>query len=88
MRSHMLLFESAKAPKEREITGARQGIRFAITHVLPGTALCAATTSLQAAEQRGGTDTEIRIGRTIGAPGNAEVAHFNWVNDRGGINGC
>ncbi len=67
-----------------------------MTCVFLGVALCATTTSLQAAEQRGVTDTEIRIGQTMpysgplsafGALGKAEVAYFNWVNDRGGING-
>jgi branched-chain amino acid transport system substrate-binding protein len=49
-----------------------------------------------AAEMRGVTSTEIRIGQTMpysgpvsafGALGKSEVAYFNMVNDRGGING-
>src|SRR6266849_3750785 len=67
-----------------------------MTCVFLGVALCATTTSLQAAEQRGVTDTEIRIGQTMpysgalsaySALGKAEIAYFNLVNDRGGING-
>jgi ABC-type branched-subunit amino acid transport system substrate-binding protein len=59
-------------------------------------ALCTATTPLRAAEQRGVTDTEIRIGQTMpysgplsafASLGKAELAYFNWLNDRGGING-
>src|SRR5258708_33604274 len=42
------------------------------------------------------TDTEIKIGQTMphsgaapawGADGLAEIAHFNKLNDRGGVNG-
>jgi branched-chain amino acid transport system substrate-binding protein len=49
-----------------------------------------------AAEMRGVTPTEIRIGQTMpysgpvsafGALGKSEVAYFKMVNDRGGING-
>jgi branched-chain amino acid transport system substrate-binding protein len=49
-----------------------------------------------AAEMRGVTSTEIRIGQTMpysgpvsafGALGKSEVAYFKMVNDRGGING-
>ena len=50
----------------------------------------------RAAEMRGVTTTEIRIGQTMpysgpvsafGALGKSEVAYFKMVNDRGGING-
>jgi Periplasmic binding protein len=50
----------------------------------------------QAPEQRGVTDSEIRIGQTMpyggalsaySALGKAEIAYFNLVNDRGGLNG-
>ena len=49
-----------------------------------------------AAEMRGVTATEIKIGQTMpysgpvsafGALGKSEIAYFNMVNDRGGING-
>src|SRR3978361_255489 len=66
-------------------------------------ALCAATavvlsatTFAAAAEMRGVTATEIKIGQTMpysgpvsafGALGKSEVAYFKMVNDRGGING-
>src|SRR5438477_11927640 len=49
-----------------------------------------------AAEMRGVTATEIKIGQTMpysgpvsafGALGKSEVAYFKMVNDRGGING-
>jgi branched-chain amino acid transport system substrate-binding protein len=49
-----------------------------------------------AAEMRGVTTTEIKIGQTMpysgpvsafGALGKSEVAYFKMVNDRGGING-
>lgn len=52
--------------------------------------------ALHAAEMRGITATEIRIGQTMpysgpvsafGALGKSEVAYFKMVNDRGGING-
>lgn len=52
--------------------------------------------ALQAAEMPGVTATEIKIGQTMpysgpvsafGVLGKGEVAYFNMVNDRGGING-
>jgi branched-chain amino acid transport system substrate-binding protein len=52
--------------------------------------------SAAGAERRGVTDSEIRIGQTMpysgplsaySALGKAEIAYFNQVNDRGGING-
>ena len=52
--------------------------------------------SLSAAEMRGVTSTEIRIGQTMpysgpvsafGALGKGEVGYFKMVNERGGING-
>ena len=55
-----------------------------------------ASTFAAAAEMRGVTATEIKIGQTMpysgpvsafGALGKSEVAYFKMVNDRGGING-
>src|SRR5712671_8082791 len=52
--------------------------------------------SAESAEQRGVTDSEIRIGQTMpysgplsaySVLGKAEIAYFNLVNDRGGIYG-
>ena len=52
--------------------------------------------SAASAEQRGVTDSEIRIGQTMpysgplsaySVLGKAEIAYFNRVNDQGGING-
>ena len=59
-------------------------------------AFLAFSVSAESAEQRGVTDSEIRIGQTMpysgalsaySALGKAEIAYFNLVNDRGGING-
>jgi hypothetical protein len=65
-------------------------------HPLGMVVLLALCGSAAAAEQRGVTDSEIRIGQTMpysgplsaySALGKAEIAYFNRVNDRGGING-
>jgi branched-chain amino acid transport system substrate-binding protein len=59
-------------------------------------AVATALTPLAAAEMRGVTATEIRIGQTMpysgpvsafGALGKGEVGYFKMVNERGGING-
>ncbi len=59
-------------------------------------AFLAFSVSAESAEQRGVTDGEIRIGQTMpysgalsaySALGKAEIAYFNLVNERGGING-
>src|SRR5437868_11945701 len=64
--------------------------------VIGALALLAWSSALPAAEMRGVTATEIRIGQTMpysgpvsafGALGKSEVAYFRMVNDRGGING-
>jgi branched-chain amino acid transport system substrate-binding protein len=68
-------------------------IRFA---ALSANALLVLPLAATAAEMRGVTSTEIRIGQTMpysgpvsafGALGKSEVAYFKMVNDRGGING-
>jgi branched-chain amino acid transport system substrate-binding protein len=68
-------------------------IRFA---ALSAIALLVSPLAATAAEMRGVTSTEIRIGQTMpysgpvsafGALGKSEVAYFKMVNDRGGING-
>jgi branched-chain amino acid transport system substrate-binding protein len=68
-------------------------IRFAALSAIARLVLPQAAT---AAEMRGVTSTEIRIGQTMpysgpvsafGALGKSEVAYFKMVNDRGGING-
>jgi branched-chain amino acid transport system substrate-binding protein len=65
-------------------------------HLLGTAVLLAHCGSAAGAEQRGVTDSEIRIGQTMpysgplsaySALGKAEIAYFNRVNDRGGING-
>jgi branched-chain amino acid transport system substrate-binding protein len=74
--------------------------RFAKRFALRFAALSAAMLTLPglaaAAEMRGVTATEIKIGQTMpysgpvsafGALGKSEVAYFKMVNDRGGING-
>lgn len=67
-----------------------------IRHQFAAAALLAFCASAAGAEQRGVTDSEIRIGQTMpysgplsaySALGKAEIAYFNRVNDRGGING-
>src|SRR3981081_4022589 len=59
-------------------------------------AVLAGATASMAAEMRGVTSSEIRIGQTMpysgpvsafGALGKGEVAYFKMVNERGGING-
>ena len=59
-------------------------------------ALCALATSVVAQDMRGVTKTEIRIGQTMpySGPvsafsmlGKSEIAYFQMVNDKGGING-
>src|SRR5947209_20583824 len=59
-------------------------------------ALLTSAAPAPAAEPRGITPTEIRIGQTMpysgpvsafGAPGKGEVGYFKMVNERGGING-
>ena len=59
-------------------------------------ALVVLTNSADAAEMRGVTATEIKIGQTMpysgpvsafGALGKGEVGYFKMVNERGGING-
>jgi branched-chain amino acid transport system substrate-binding protein len=71
----------------------RVAIRFA---ALSAIALPVLPPAATAAEMRGVTPTEIRIGQTMpysgpvsafGALGKSEVAYFKMVNDRGGING-
>jgi branched-chain amino acid transport system substrate-binding protein len=71
----------------------RFALRFAALSAVALPVLPLATT---AAEMRGVTSTEIRIGQTMpysgpvsafGALGKSEVAYFKMVNDRGGING-
>lgn len=58
--------------------------------------LLASQTGLSAAEMRGVTSTEIKVGQTMpysgpvsafGALGKGEVGYFRMVNERGGING-
>jgi branched-chain amino acid transport system substrate-binding protein len=67
-----------------------------IRRLFAAAALLAFCASAAGAEQRGVTDSEIRIGQTMpysgplsaySALGKAEIAYFNRVNDRGGING-
>jgi len=67
-----------------------------IRHLFAAAALLAFGGSAASAEQRGVTDSEIRIGQTMpysgplsaySALGKAEMAYFNLVNERGGING-
>jgi ABC-type branched-subunit amino acid transport system substrate-binding protein len=64
--------------------------------VLSALAILAWPRALPAAEMRGVTSTEIKIGQTMpysgpvsafGALGKGEVAYFRMLNDRGGING-
>ena len=64
--------------------------------VLSALAILAWPRALPAAEMRGITSTEIKIGQTMpysgpvsafGALGKGEVAYFKMLNDRGGING-
>ena len=64
--------------------------------VLGALAVLAWPAASLAAEMRGVTATEIRIGQTMpysgpvsafGALGKSEVAYFRMVNDHGGING-
>jgi branched-chain amino acid transport system substrate-binding protein len=71
----------------------RFALRFAALSAVALPVLPLATT---AAEMRGVTSTEIKIGQTMpysgpvsafGALGKSEVAYFKMVNDRGGING-
>ena len=63
---------------------------------LGGIALLALASGVDAAEMRGVTATEIRIGQTMpysgpvsafGALGKGEVAYFKMLNEQGGING-
>ena len=67
-----------------------------LRHLFVTAAFLAFSVSAGSAEQRGVTDSEIRIGQTMpysgalsaySALGKAEIAYFNLVNDRGGING-
>jgi ABC-type branched-subunit amino acid transport system substrate-binding protein len=67
-----------------------------IRHLFVAAAFLAFSVSEGNAEQRGVTDSEIRIGQTMpysgalsaySALGKAEIAYFNLVNERGGING-
>ena len=67
-----------------------------IRHLFAAAAFLAFSVSAASAEQRGVTDSEIRIGQTMpysgalsaySALGKAEIAYFNLVNERGGING-
>jgi branched-chain amino acid transport system substrate-binding protein len=67
-----------------------------IRHLFVTAAFLAFSVSAASAEQRGVTDSEIRIGQTMpnsgplsaySALGKAEIAYFNLVNERGGING-
>ena len=70
--------------------------RKALPYLLVSAAFLALTVSAASADPRGVTDMEIRIGQTMpysgalsayGVLGKAEIAYFNLVNDRGGING-
>src|ERR1700712_2801890 len=63
---------------------------------LSAIALLAMTAASRAAEMRGATATEIKMGQTMpysgpvsafGALGKGEVSYFKMVNERGGING-
>jgi branched-chain amino acid transport system substrate-binding protein len=83
------------ANREREPMhlARRFALRFAALSAVALPVLPLATT---AAEMRGVTSTEIKIGQTMpysgpvsafGALGKSEVAYFKMVNDRGGING-
>jgi len=67
-----------------------------IRYLFVTAAFLAFSMSAASAEQRGVTDSEIRIGQTMpysgplsaySALGKAEIAYFNLVNERGGING-
>jgi len=67
-----------------------------IRHLFLTAFLLAFCGSAGSAEQRGVTDSEIRIGQTMpysgalsaySALGKAEIAYFKLVNERGGING-
>jgi ABC-type branched-subunit amino acid transport system substrate-binding protein len=67
-----------------------------IRHLFVTAAFLASSMSAGSAEQRVVTDGEIRIGQTMpysgglsaySAHGKAEIAYFNLVNERGGING-
>ena len=67
-----------------------------IRHLFVTAALLAFSVSAGNAQQRGVTDSEIRIGQTMpysgplsaySALGKAETAYFNLVNEKGGING-
>jgi hypothetical protein len=67
-----------------------------IRHLFVTAALLAFSVSAGNAQQRGVTDGEIRIGQTMpysgalsaySALGKAEIAYFNLVNEKGGING-
>src|SRR5258707_1678820 len=70
--------------------------QIAIRSVFVTAAFLAFSMSAVSAEQRGVTDSEIRIGQTMpysgalsaySVLGKAEIAYFNRVNDQGGING-
>src|SRR5258707_12020402 len=70
--------------------------QIAIRSLFATIAFLAFSLSAASAEQRGVTVSEIRIGQTMpysgalsaySALGKAEIAYFNLINDRGGING-
>ena len=72
----------------------RLGARWIVTGL--GAALALSAFSADAAEMRGVTATEIKIGQTMpysgpvsafGALGKGEVGYFKMVNEKGGING-
>jgi branched-chain amino acid transport system substrate-binding protein len=67
-----------------------------IRHLFVTAAFLTFSMSAGSGEQRGVTDGEIRIGQTMpysgalsaySVLGKAEIAYFNLVNERGGING-
>src|SRR4030088_1722337 len=71
-------------------------MRLATTFGVAALAVLALSPASMAAEMRGITSTEIRIGQTMpysgpvsafGALGKGEVGYFKMVNERGGING-
>src|SRR3954453_20060316 len=88
---------AAPLPPER---GAKKGAKpmrsYAGFAALGAVALLALPTISPAAEMRGVTATEIKIGQTMpysgpvsafGALGKGEVGYFRMINERGGING-